>query len=182
MDESIPVRIGDEATTASVLRPGGMVVIRGQRYSARSGGEMIDEGTPVIVTGGDNHGFAVRAAAEISDRESLPAFGRAVYADFGSSNAPRPSKKNAKCRNGSKPAGNGRSERVCGPEAFSQPWWLDCCGSLCSRRYPSVMPRGLQPVWSQRGRWLVVCCSGRWMDFSATLTSCYTAFPGLAFV
>ena len=85
MGDATPVRIGDEATTATVLRPGGMVVIGEQRYSARSGGELIEEGTPVIITGGGNHGFAVKTTVQIADRESLPDFGKVVYADFGSS-------------------------------------------------------------------------------------------------
>ncbi len=67
------------------MRPGGIVVIAGQRYSARSNGELIEEGTAVLITGGDNHGFTVQVAEQVKLRQTLPGFGQAVYANFGSS-------------------------------------------------------------------------------------------------
>lgn len=85
MSDSVQVRVGDEAKTASTFRPGGIVVIAGQRFSARSGGEVIEAGVSVLITGGDNHGFTVEVAERVSDRESLPDFGKAVYSNFGSS-------------------------------------------------------------------------------------------------
>lgn len=83
--QEVRVFVGDEAVAATVMRPGGMVLIAGQRFSARSNGEIIEAGTQVIITGGDNHGFTVQRIEQITSRESLSNFGQPAYANFGSS-------------------------------------------------------------------------------------------------
>lgn len=85
MGDPIQVRVGDEGVTGSVLRPGGVVIIAGQRFSARSHGDLVEEGTTVLVTGGDNHGFTVQTVDRVEVRESLPNYGEPAYSNFGSS-------------------------------------------------------------------------------------------------
>ncbi len=53
--------------------------------SPRSNGEVIEAGTQVIITGGDNHGFKVQLVEHVTRRELLPNFGQPAYANFGSS-------------------------------------------------------------------------------------------------
>lgn len=79
------VRIGDDAQAATPLRPGGTVVVRGQRYSARTRGPLIEAGTELVIIGGDIYGLLVDAAICVSDRTTLPDFGRSVISSFGAS-------------------------------------------------------------------------------------------------
>ncbi len=74
------IRIGDEATTETMLRPGGIVSLAGQRHSARARTGFIDAGVAVIVAGGGNQGVEVLPADKSptdwpfpdTDRSSTP--------------------------------------------------------------------------------------------------------------
>ena len=51
---------GREAVTATPLRPAGQVQLEGQRYNAASGGEFLEKGTRVLVTGAEGDHLTVR--------------------------------------------------------------------------------------------------------------------------
>lgn len=77
------IRIGDEATTETMLRPGGIVSLAGQRHSARARTGFIDAGVAVIVAGGGNQGVEVLPADQVPNRLALPGFGQVVYSTYG---------------------------------------------------------------------------------------------------
>jgi hypothetical protein len=77
------IKIGDEATSETMLRPGGMVVVAGRRHSARSLTGYIEPGVQLVITGGGNQGFEVLPADQVADRSALPGFGRVVYSTYG---------------------------------------------------------------------------------------------------
>lgn len=79
------VRIGDDARAATPLRPGGTVIVRGQRHSARTRGSLIEADTELVIVGGDIYGLVVEASAGISDRTTLTDYGRTVISSFGAS-------------------------------------------------------------------------------------------------
>lgn len=79
------VRIGDRAETVTRLSPSGMIVVNGERHSARSQNAIIDAGREVVIVSGDLHGFVVQPASDTLDLESLPNFGRPVHSSFGES-------------------------------------------------------------------------------------------------
>lgn len=54
--------VGQAGETMTVLAPGGLVVINGQRYEALSQSGMLARGTPVVVVGRDAFRIVVRAA------------------------------------------------------------------------------------------------------------------------
>lgn len=85
MNEPRTIKVGDTAQTATVLRPGGFVVVHGERHSARCPDGYLEVGTDVLVVGGDNHGFIVTQVCETIRLESLPNFGTPVYSSFGAS-------------------------------------------------------------------------------------------------
>ena len=51
---------GREAVTATPLRPAGQVQLEGQRYNAASGGEFLEKGIRVLVTGAEGDHLTVR--------------------------------------------------------------------------------------------------------------------------
>lgn len=77
------IRIGDEATTETMLRPGGIVSVAGRRHSARARTGFIDVGVAVVVAGGGNQGVEVLPADQVADRMTLPGFGQVVYSTYG---------------------------------------------------------------------------------------------------
>lgn len=77
------IKIGDEVTSDTMLRPGGMVVVDGRRHSARSLTGYIEPGVLLVITGGSNQGFEVMPADQVADRTALPNFGRVVYSTYG---------------------------------------------------------------------------------------------------
>jgi hypothetical protein len=58
------------------------VVVRSDRYSARSAGTLIESNTQVVILDGDNGGFLVAPASDVLPGE-LPNAGTPVYSNFG---------------------------------------------------------------------------------------------------
>jgi hypothetical protein len=85
MIEPVVIRVGDEAVAATDLRPGGIVVVHGERHSARTTGAWVGANTVVVITSGDNYGFTVETADGMAARQSLPNYGLPVYSSFGAS-------------------------------------------------------------------------------------------------
>jgi membrane-bound serine protease (ClpP class) len=55
--------IGQEGVTATILRPGGFATIGDERIDVVTGGEVIEAGTPVVVTKVEGNRIQVRATA-----------------------------------------------------------------------------------------------------------------------
>lgn len=79
------IRVGDQAKTATRLSPSGIVIVGGRRHSARSVNTVIVADQPVVIVGGDIHGFVVETLSENFDVSSLPDFGKEVHSNFGES-------------------------------------------------------------------------------------------------
>jgi membrane-bound serine protease (ClpP class) len=52
--------VGAQGTALTTLRPSGMVMIGDRKYSVVTGGEMVDKGTPVLVTRVEGNRIVVR--------------------------------------------------------------------------------------------------------------------------
>ncbi len=85
MTEPRIIKVGDTAEVVTILRPGGFVVVHGERHSARCSDGYLEVGTSVVVVGGDNHGFVVTEVHETIQLETLPDYGKPVYSSFGAS-------------------------------------------------------------------------------------------------
>ncbi len=79
----MPIRIGDNAIAETILRPGGMVAVDGERHSARATTGFVEVGTPLLITGGDNQGLVVIPLEQAPDRDSLPGLGQIVFSTYG---------------------------------------------------------------------------------------------------
>ena len=55
--------IGKEGVTLTALRPAGQIDVEGTRLNAASGGEFIEKGVPVLVTGTEGDHYTIRRKA-----------------------------------------------------------------------------------------------------------------------
>lgn len=60
--DALRAMTGREAVTATPLRPAGQIELEGRRYNAASGGEFLEKGTRVLVTGAEGDHLTVRRA------------------------------------------------------------------------------------------------------------------------
>ena len=61
---------GKEAIAVTPLRPAGQVELKGRRYNAASGGEFLEKGTRVRITGAEGDHLTVRRVETGSEKQS----------------------------------------------------------------------------------------------------------------
>jgi hypothetical protein len=72
------VHVGDVGRALSPMTPSGAVEVRGRRLDARSDGQFIEAGSPVIVLRGDPSGYVVRKLEAGQPPPELPGHGEPI--------------------------------------------------------------------------------------------------------
>ena len=62
-DSKTDLWIGKEGVTVTALRPAGQIEVEGARLNAASGGDFIEKGVPVLVTGTEGDHYTIRRKA-----------------------------------------------------------------------------------------------------------------------